>query len=123
MSLRAEDTGFHTDIRQGQPWLQTRWWFAPSQPNRRWRASRLGRVRALIGRRMSKQARHAGTHEGCESPHASDDARLDLSDHGQAARLSSEGADHRSRPHRAVRLRPQLNSGSRFHTKADFISP
>ena len=95
MSLRAEDTGFHTDIRQGQPWLQTRWWFAPSQPNRRWHASRLGRVRALIGRRMTKQARHAGTHEGCESPHASDDARLDLSDHGQALRLSSEEADHR----------------------------
>ncbi len=51
----------------------------------------------------------------CEPPHASDDTRLDLPDHGQALRLSSEGSD--SRPIWAVQLRPQLNSGSRFRTE------
>ena len=32
------------------------------------------RVRALTGRRMTKQARHAGTHGVCEPPHVSEDA-------------------------------------------------
>ena len=36
-----------------------------------------------------------GTHGVCESPDASDDTRLDLSSHRQAARLSSEGSDSR----------------------------
>lgn len=48
------------------------WWFTPSQPNR----ETCG-VRALIGRRMTKQARHAGAHGVSEPPYASDDAQLD----------------------------------------------
>ena len=80
-----------------------------------------GRVRALIGQRITTTTRHAGTHEGCEPPHASDDTRLDLSDHGQAGRLSSEGSD--SRPIGPVQLRPQLNSGSRFRTERTFPIP
>ena len=105
-----------SDIRQGQPWLDlfaARRWFALSQPGQGHDSP--ARVRALTGRRMTKQVRHAGTHEGYESPHASDDARLDLPNHRQAVRLSSEGSDSRSI--RTVHLRPQLNSGSRYRTE------
>ncbi len=115
MSFRA---GFPSDIGQANPWLQTfvaGRWFASSQPDREWHGRRPRRVRALIGQRMTTTTRHAGTHDVCEPPHASDDTRLDLSSHRQAVRLFSEGSDSRSI--RAVRLRPQLNSGSRFRTE------
>ena len=105
------------DIGQANPWLQTfvaGRWFASSQPDPG-RHRRHGRGRALTGWRMRKQTRHAGAHEVCELPHASDDTRLDLSSHRQAVRLSPEGSD--SRPVWAVQLRPQLNSGSRFRTE------
>ena len=124
MSLWADGiTDIQHDISQGRPWLPTfvaRWWFTPSQPDREWHGRRPRRVRALIGRRMTKQARDTGAHGAYELPHASDDARLDLSSHRQALRLSSEGAAYRSRPFRAVQLRPQLNSGSRFRTERTF---
>ena len=77
LAVRATD--FSIDIRQGDPWFSTlvaRRWCTASRPDRR--RLRLHRVLALTGRRMTKQARPAGAHEGCEPPHASDDARLDL---------------------------------------------
>ncbi len=124
MSLFSVRRANPIDIGQANPWLQTfvaGWWFAPLQPDHGRHRRGHGRVRALIGRRMKKQARHAGVHEVCEPPHASDDARLDLSNHRQAVRLSSEGSDSRSI--RAVQLRPQLNSGSRFRTERTFPMP
>ena len=124
MSLFSVRRANPIDIRQDPPWLQTyaaRRWFASSQPDQRRDSPALGRVRALTGQRMTTTTRHAGTHEVCELPHASDDTRLDLPNHGQALRLSSEGSDSRSI--RAVQLRPQLNSGSRFRTERTFPIP
>ena len=126
MNLHPRSPGFHNDIRRcpTRLWLHTfvaRRWFASSQPNDGPQDRCPSRVRALIGRRMTKQARHAGTHAGCELPHASDDARLDLSSHWQAVRLSSGETDDRSRPIWAIRLPPQPNSGSRCRTREDCL--
>ena len=94
------------DIRQGD--LHPRlyifaagWWFASSQPDQGPHSP--ARVRALIGRRMTKQARHGGAHGVYELPHASDDARLDLSEPPAGPTAVFEGSGlplpiHQDRP-------------------------
>ena len=97
MSLHAQRTGFHTDICQ-DPYPA----LAPDLCGEVVVRLVTARPRTAFLRSASGSGAHRaahdqagptprGAHGGCESPDASDDARLDLSNHRRALRLSSEG--------------------------------
>ena len=98
MSLFSVRRANPIDIGQANPWLQTfvaGRWFAPSQLDHGQHRRCSRRVRAPAGGRVTASPDTQGLTKCVMPPHASDDARLDLSSHRQAVRLSPEGSDSR----------------------------